>query len=60
MHILLAADLPWSGGRGGHRYVASQCVVQVTLLPLLLPVPNNKKGNNKINFAILCVSLWAG
>ena len=56
MHILLAADLPWPGGWGGHRYVASQCAVQVTLLPLLL-VPSNKKGNNKINFACLG---WAG
>ena len=43
MHILLAADLPWPGGWGGHRYVASQCLVQVTLLlpPLLLLVPSN-------------------
>ena len=57
MHILLAADLPWPGGWGGHRYVASQCLVQVTLLLLPLLVRSNKKGNNKINFACVRVSL---
>ena len=62
MHILLAADLPWPGGGwGGHRYVASQCVVGAGhSAAAAAAVPSNKKGNNKINFAILCVSLWAG
>ena len=57
MHILLAADLPWSGGRGGHRYVASQCVVQVTLLPLLLPSQATKKEIIKLILPF-CVSAY--
>ena len=54
MHILLAADLPWSGGRGGHRYVASQCVVQVTLLP---PSQATKKEIIKLILPF-CVSAY--
>lgn len=58
MHILLAADLPWPGGGwGGHRYVASQCVVQVTLLPLLLPSQATKKEIIKLILPF-CVSAY--
>ena len=58
MHILLAADLPWPGGGwGGHRYVASQSVVQVTLLPLLLPSQATKKEIIKLILPF-CVSAY--